>query len=109
MSTPVVTQTTTRVKGGSAEEEPADLHIPDNYVEHTLKNSKSLPPVTWSNFWKELNYLSVAILTISPSIAIYGALTTKLHPATAVFAIFYYFFTGLGLDPFVTFYDLWFS
>lgn len=101
MLSPVATQTTTRVKGGTAEEEPADLHIPDNYVEHTLKNSKSLPPITWNNWWKELNYLSVAILTISPSIAIYGAFTTKLHPATAAFAIFYYFFTGLGLDLFV--------
>ena len=101
MLSPVTTQTTTRVKGGTAEEEPADLHIPDNYVEYTLKNSKALPPITWNNWWKELNYLSVAILTISPSIAIYGALTTKLHPATAAFAVFYYFFTGLGLDPFV--------
>jgi len=47
------------------DEEPADMHIPDNYIEHTLKNSKSLPPVTWTNWWKELNYLSVAILTMS--------------------------------------------
>jgi stearoyl-CoA desaturase (delta-9 desaturase) len=109
MSAPVVTQTTTRSKGRSREEEPADLHIPDNYVEYALKNSKALPPVTWNNWWKELNYLSVAILTISPSIAIYGALTTKLHPATAAFAIFYYFFTGLGLHHFITSHDHWFS
>ena len=96
MLTPVATKTTTRMKGGITEEEPADLHIPDNYVEFALKNAKPLPPITWNNWWKELNYLSVAILTISPSIAIYGALTTKLHPATAAFAVFYYFFTGLG-------------
>src|SRR6266702_1942711 len=104
MLTPVATKTTTRMKGGITEEEPADLHIPDNYVEFALKNAKPLPPITWNNWWKELNYLSVAILTISPSIAIYGALTTKLHPATAAFAVFYYFFTGLGPYLFVSLY-----
>jgi hypothetical protein len=36
---------------------PADLNIPDNYVDYTLKNTKPLPPVTWDNWWKELNYL----------------------------------------------------
>lgn len=89
-------QNNTRNKDMMVDEEPADMHIPDNFIQHTLKNSKSLPPVTWNNWWKELNYLSVAILTISPSISIYGALTTKLRWETAAFATFYYFFTGLG-------------
>ena len=75
---------------------PADINIPDNYVDHTLKNTKPLPPVTWNNFWKELNYLSLAILTITPSVALYGAFTTKLRWETAAFAVFYYFVTGLG-------------
>ena len=77
-------------------EVPADLNIPDNYVDHTLKNTKPLPPVTWNNWWKELNYLSLAILTISPSIALYGAFTTKARWDTVGFATFYYFVTGLG-------------
>lgn len=75
---------------------PADLNIPDNYVDYTLKNTKPLPPVTWSNFLKELNYLSLAILTITPSVALYGAFTTKLRWETAAFAVFYYFITGFG-------------
>ena len=75
---------------------PADINIPDNYVDYTLKNTKPLPPVSWNNWWKELNYLSLAILTITPSIAIYGAFTTKLRWETAIFATFYYFVTGLG-------------
>jgi stearoyl-CoA desaturase (delta-9 desaturase) len=77
-------------------EVPADLNIPDNYVDYTLKNTKPLPPVTWDNFWTELNYLSLAILIITPSIALYGAFTTKLRWETATFAVFYYFVTGLG-------------
>jgi stearoyl-CoA desaturase (delta-9 desaturase) len=75
---------------------PADLNIPDNYVDYTLKNTKPLPPVTWNNFLKELNYLSLAILTITPSVALYGAFTTKLRWETATFAVFYYFITGFG-------------
>ncbi len=83
-------------KDGMVDEDPADMHIPDNYIEYSLRNSKALPAVTWGNWWTELNYLSVAILTLSPCIAVYGALTTKLRWETAAFAIFYYFFTGLG-------------
>jgi stearoyl-CoA desaturase (delta-9 desaturase) len=77
-------------------EVPVDLNIPDNYVDHTLKNTKPLPPVNWGNWWKELNYLSLAILTVTPSIALYGAFTTKLRWETTIFAVFYYFVTGLG-------------
>ncbi|KAH9974014.1 delta9-fatty acid desaturase [Lactifluus volemus] len=76
---------------------PADLHVPDNYVDYTLKNTKPLPPITWNNWWKEINYLSLAILTIAPSISLYGAFTTELRWQTAIFAAFYYFVTGLGI------------
>jgi fatty-acid desaturase len=82
----------------SKEEEPADMNIPDNYVEYTLKNTKPKPPITWSNLLSELNYLSLAILTITPSIAIYGLCTTKLRWETAAWAVVYYFITGLGMS-----------
>ena len=75
---------------------PIDIDIPDNYVSWTLKNQKARPPITWDNWWKELNYLSLSILTITPAIAIYGALTQPLRWQTAVFSVFYYFVTGLG-------------
>ena len=75
---------------------PIDIDIPDNYVSWTLKNQKERPPMSWDNWWKELNYLSLSILTITPAIAIYGALTQPLRWQTAVFSVFYYFVTGLG-------------
>ena len=78
---------------------PADHNIPDNYVDYTLKNTKPLPPVTWANLLNNLNYLSLAILIITPSIALYGAFTTNLRWKTAAFAVFYYFVTGLGECP----------
>ena len=77
-------------------EVPADIDIPDNYVSWTLKNQKERPPITWDNWWRELNYLSLAVLTITPSIAIWGAFNVPLRWETAVFSVFYYFFTGLG-------------
>ena len=83
-------------KDPRASELPADLNIPNNYVDYTLKNTKPLPPVTLNNWWKELNYLSLSILTITPTIALYGAFTTKLRWETAIFATFYYFITGFG-------------
>lgn len=77
---------------------PIDIDIPDNYVAWTLKNQKARPPINWDNCWKELNYLSIAVLTVTPAIAIYGAFNVPLRWETAVFSVFYYFFTGLGED-----------
>jgi len=75
---------------------PADLNIPDNYVDYTLKNTKSLPPVKWSNFWRELNYVNVVLLTVTPILAIYGTFTTSMRWETALFSVVYYYVTGLG-------------
>jgi len=75
---------------------PVDSNIPDNYVAHTLKTEKALPPITWANWWKELNWLSFTILTVTPTIGIIGAMFTKLRWETLLFSIFYYYVTGLG-------------
>ncbi|KAG8698406.1 hypothetical protein FRC08_005954 [Ceratobasidium sp. 394] len=76
---------------------PVDIDIPDNYVQHTLETTKPLPPVTLSNWWKELNYISCIALSATPLIALYGSLTTPLQTKTAIFAVFWYFVTGLGI------------
>lgn len=75
---------------------PDDLNVPNNYVSHTLKTQKPLPPVTWDNFLTEVNWLNVGILTLTPIFGIIGAYTTKLRWETALFAVFYYYVTGLG-------------
>ncbi|KZT10376.1 delta 9-fatty acid desaturase protein [Laetiporus sulphureus 93-53] len=79
------------------EEVPIDMDIPDNYVAWTIKNQKPLPPVTWSSLYKELNYLSLYVLTITPAIAIWGAFHVKLRWETALWSVIYYFITGLGI------------
>ncbi|KAI0058134.1 hypothetical protein BV25DRAFT_1902258 [Artomyces pyxidatus] len=70
--------------------------VQDNYVSHILKTTEPLPPVTASNWWKELNHLNIAILGLPHIITLYGLFTTRLRPQTAIFAVAYYFFTCLG-------------
>ncbi|KAG5350974.1 hypothetical protein C0989_008414 [Termitomyces sp. Mn162] len=79
------------------DETPADIDIPDNYVAHTLKTQKPLPPFKWSNWKNEINWLSFTILTVTPIIGIIGACYVKLRWQTFLFSIFYYYVTGLGI------------
>lgn len=75
----------------------SDSRIPENYVEHTLKTTKALPPVTRQNLLQNINWISTLALTISPALSIYGAFTTPLQLKTAIFSVFWYFVTGLGI------------
>ncbi|KAF8321747.1 hypothetical protein DL93DRAFT_2093707 [Clavulina sp. PMI_390] len=77
--------------------EPADLHIPDNYVQHTLATVPPLPPIQFKNILKEIQWISVLAITVTPSLAIWGAVTTPLSTKTAAFSVFWYFVTGLGI------------
>lgn len=71
--------------------------IPDNYVSHTLKHQEALPPITWSNWYKELNWLHVFILFVPPTLGIIGAVNTPLQRKTAIWFVVYCFLTGFGL------------
>jgi stearoyl-CoA desaturase (delta-9 desaturase) len=79
------------------ESSTAPIQDVDNYVAYTIKNTKALPPVTWSNLLKELNWLSVYVLTVPPLVGIIGAFYVKLQWQTAIWSIAYYFLTGLGI------------
>ncbi|KAL1741243.1 hypothetical protein HDZ31DRAFT_67130 [Schizophyllum fasciatum] len=79
------------------DEQPSDLNIPDNYVQHTLKTTKPLPPVTPANLLQNINWISFTLLTATPLIGAWGAFTTELRWETAAFAVFWYFVTGLGI------------
>ena len=75
---------------------PADANIPDNYVSYTLKHQKPLPPITWDNWYNELNWLHFAILAGTPVVGLVGAYYTPLRWETAVWSVVYYYMTGLG-------------
>lgn len=68
-----------------------------NYVRRTLAKEKPLPPITWRNVHKNINWISFLALTVVPVLACYGAATTPLRWQTALWAVIYYFYTGLGI------------
>ncbi|KAF7354276.1 Acyl-CoA desaturase [Mycena venus] len=74
-----------------------DLPEVENYVSHALKTTKPLPPVRWDNLISELNWIGVFVITLPPVVSIVGAYHTRLRWETALFSVFYYFFTGLGV------------
>lgn len=54
-------------------------------------------PVTWSNWYKHINWLHAPLLTSVPALAFYGLFTTPITMYTAIWAVIYYFITGLGI------------
>jgi hypothetical protein len=54
-------------------------------------------PWTLSNWHKHLNWLHVIILGGVPLLGIYGLMTTTVQTKTLVWAVIYYFMTGLGI------------
>merc|ERR1711991_1136219 len=45
----------------------------------------------------KINWLHAFILTWTPALALYGAFTTELRLPTLALAVFFYFFTGMGI------------
>lgn len=87
--------TTQEGLNGKKQNNPAFHSSEDwNYVRRTLAKEKPLPPITWRNVHKNINWISFLALTIVPVLAFYGAATVPLQTKTAIWAVVYYFFTG---------------
>ncbi|WAQ90824.1 hypothetical protein PtA15_13A223 [Puccinia triticina] len=87
-----------RPQSGNTWEDDEETAVDDDsYVQRTLRKEKPLPPITWHNFYREINVISTLALTVVPVLAIYGAFTTPLCRATLAWSIIYYYFTGLGI------------
>jgi len=54
-------------------------------------------PITSANWYKHVNWLNVAFIIGMPLFGMVNALWTPLQTKTAVFAVIYYFLTGLGI------------
>jgi hypothetical protein len=54
-------------------------------------------PITASNWYKHVNWLNTTFIVFVPVLGCISAYWTPLHLKTALFAIFYYFNTGLGI------------
>jgi stearoyl-CoA desaturase (Delta-9 desaturase) len=80
----------------TTDQEEADF-IKNNYVARTLLNEAALPPINWSNWYKELNWPQATLLCLEPLVALYGLFTTAFMWQTVVFTIIWYFLTGFGI------------
>jgi stearoyl-CoA desaturase (delta-9 desaturase) len=76
---------------------PSDIDVPDNYVTRTIETQKRLPPVTWGNLLKNIQWVSFLALTVTPALAIYGVFNVNWNTKTAIWSVIYYFITGLGI------------
>jgi len=91
--------------------EPEGAASPSNFVSPLRKDKMEgeLTPLTLKLQWllgtnhgdkpllKRINYLHLFLLTITPTLALIGLLTTKIRYETMVFAVVYYYITGLGI------------
>ena len=68
----------------------------DKYVDKLIRGAEPLPPITWSNWYKEVRWFNLSVIVITPLVALYGALTTHLDVRTFWFCAFYYVFNVIG-------------
>ena len=54
-------------------------------------------PITLSNWYQHVNWLSTTLILIVPILACIAVSFTSLKFPTAIWAIVYYFWTGLGI------------
>ncbi|CAG8551115.1 20909_t:CDS:2, partial [Dentiscutata erythropus] len=54
-------------------------------------------PITWKNWYKHVNWIHAVLLLSTPLIALYGLLFIEIQRKTVIWAVFYYYITGLGI------------
>jgi stearoyl-CoA desaturase (delta-9 desaturase) len=72
--------------------------IKNNYVAQTLLNEPELSPITWTNWYKEVNWPQATLLCLEPFVALYGIFTTSVVWQTVAFAIFWYILTFSSIN-----------
>lgn len=90
------TTTDTPTAKMTPEQEEEDF-IRNNYVRRTLLNEPELPEITWSNWYKHVNWPQATLLCVEPFIALYGLWTTAFVWQTTIFSLIWYFLTGFGI------------
>jgi stearoyl-CoA desaturase (delta-9 desaturase) len=54
-------------------------------------------PMTWGNWYKHVDWLNTFFIIIVPIIGLVSTYWVPLNLKTAIFAVIYYFNTGLGI------------
>ncbi|KAF8833648.1 delta 9-fatty acid desaturase protein [Paxillus ammoniavirescens] len=71
--------------------------IPENFVSYTLKHQETHPPVTWSNWYREIHWLYLFIFCILPTLGLIAAWSTPLRLVTFLWSAIYIHITALGI------------
>lgn len=79
----------------SSSSQPADAQRPRPNESKKVHITET--PMTRQNWYKHVNWLNVAFIVLFPLYGIIGAFWVPLHLKTAVWAVAYYFCTGLGI------------
>ena len=77
----------------------SSIPVSDKYVDKLLRSTEPLPPITRSNWYKEVRWFNLLVIIITPLLSIYGAATTNLDVRTFWFCVFYYVFNMIGRFP----------
>ena len=68
----------------TVEQEEEDF-LQKNYVARTLRNEPASPAISWSNWYKEVNWPQATLLCLEPFVALYGLFTTGFVWQTFLF------------------------
>jgi len=74
-----------------------NLHSLAASIQQRYSEANTTVKDTITHYMKRINWLNVGILFGTPLISIYGLYTTELKWQTALFTLFFYFWTGLGI------------
>ena len=55
-------------------------------------------PITWGNWYKHVNWLNTTFIIFVPLVGLISSYWVNLHYKTAIFAVAYYYFAGLGIS-----------
>ena len=70
---------------------------PDAQRSQTRPSSESpLPPITWRNWHRQIRWFNLAVVVLTPLLAVYGLYTTTLTTPTVLFSAAYYVFNMIG-------------
>ncbi|CAF5094626.1 unnamed protein product, partial [Rotaria sp. Silwood1] len=97
LPTLTVKQSTPSPKSKMTSREEEEYFIKNNYVARTLLNEPELPPLTWSNWYKQVDWPKTIVIGTEPFIALYGICTTSFVWQTLGFAFIWGWLTGFGV------------
>ena len=55
-------------------------------------------PITWGNWYQHVNWLNTYFIIVVPLIGLISSYWVDLQLKTAIFAVAYYYFAGLGIS-----------